>query len=133
MQKPSWKREPGSACVSGKMEELKSLFMGVTMKLQWLTQCQYTLKDEQMKSNPVEKDLGVMVNKRLDTSWQDVLAALKVLHQKQHGQQVEGVNMCRDQYGNQMVLSDAVPWMNVFRIGNQFTGLVRSTDFKGSG
>ncbi|GAB0177521.1 cAMP-dependent protein kinase inhibitor alpha [Grus japonensis] len=38
---------------------------------------QYRLEDEWTKSSPVKEDLGVLVNKNLDVSWQCVLAAQK--------------------------------------------------------
>jgi len=41
---------------------------------------QYRLGDEWIGSNPLEKDLGILVDKNLVTSWQCVLAAQKALH-----------------------------------------------------
>ncbi|KAK4830831.1 hypothetical protein QYF61_013760 [Mycteria americana] len=60
------------------------------------TQYQYRLGGEWIDSRPAEKDLGILVNKKLDRSWQCVLAAQKANHIlgciKRRGQQVEGDN-----------------------------------------
>ncbi|KAK4818258.1 hypothetical protein QYF61_009963 [Mycteria americana] len=43
-------------------------------------QYQYRLRDEGIESIPVEKDLGLLVNEKLDMSWQNALVAQKASH-----------------------------------------------------
>ncbi|KAK4810809.1 hypothetical protein QYF61_008781 [Mycteria americana] len=55
-------------------------------------QYQYRLGDEWIESSPEEKDLGILVDEKSDTSWQCVLCSSESqlypgLHTKKHGQQ----------------------------------------------